>query len=141
MLYKQILAQAGLPAEIVELLVGTDLAIARGDLNSSSRDLHTLIGRDTLRDLLADTPKPQAVGCNPSLAAYRLTEVQGMPLIVFDNELLRSPSGHMHVLYQMNSISLQRVCRGRGIVRFQIEVEVFPLIHELDRGILFVYKF
>jgi hypothetical protein len=57
MLYKQILAQAGLPAEIVELLVATDRAIARGDLNSSSRDLHTLIGRDTqtLRDLLADT--------------------------------------------------------------------------------------
>ena len=41
----------------------------------------------------------------------------------------------------MNSISLQRVCRSRGIVRFKLEVEVFPLIHELDRWVLLVYEF
>ena len=45
--YKQALTPSGLPPEIVDLLVGTDVAIARGDLDSSSRDLHTLIGRDT----------------------------------------------------------------------------------------------
>jgi NAD(P)H dehydrogenase (quinone) len=58
--YKQALAPANLPLEIVELLVATDLAIARGDLDSTSRDLHTLIGRDTqtLRDVLASTRKP-----------------------------------------------------------------------------------
>jgi NAD(P)H dehydrogenase (quinone) len=58
--YKQALAPAGFPAEIVELLVATDLAIARGDLDSNSRDLHALIARDTqsLRDVLAGLPKP-----------------------------------------------------------------------------------
>jgi NAD(P)H dehydrogenase (quinone) len=58
--YKQALAKAGLPAEIVELLVGTELSIARGDLDSASRDLHALIGRDTqtLRDVLAGIPRP-----------------------------------------------------------------------------------
>ena len=62
--YKQALAPAGLPAEIVDLLVGTDLAIARGDLDDSSRDLHKLIGRDTqtLTGVLARIPKPQAQG-------------------------------------------------------------------------------
>ena len=47
----------------------------------------------------------------------------------------------MHVLHQVNSISFQRVCRSRGIVRFKVEREVFPLIHELDRGVLLVYEF
>jgi NAD(P)H dehydrogenase (quinone) len=57
--YRQALAKAGLPETLVELLVATDLAIARGDLDSSSRDLHALIGRDTqtLRDVLAGLPK------------------------------------------------------------------------------------
>ena len=58
--YKQALAPVGFPAEIVELLAATDLAIARGDLDSNSRDLHALIARDTqsLRDVLAGLPKP-----------------------------------------------------------------------------------
>jgi hypothetical protein len=45
---------------VVELLVATDLAILRSDLDSSSRDLHALIERDTqtLRDVLAGLPKP-----------------------------------------------------------------------------------
>jgi hypothetical protein len=43
----------------IAIAVGTDLAIARGDLDSSSRDLHMLIGHDTtsLRDALAALPK------------------------------------------------------------------------------------
>ncbi len=64
-----------------------------------------------------------------------------MPLIVFDDELSGSPGSLMYVLHKANPISLQRVCRGRGIVCFQIEVEVFALIHKLDRGILLVYAF
>ena len=57
--YKQALAPAGLPPEIVDLLVGTDIAIARGDLDDSSHDLHKLIGRDTqtLSRVLAGIPK------------------------------------------------------------------------------------
>jgi NAD(P)H dehydrogenase (quinone) len=60
--YRQALAKAGVPEMFLELLVATDLAIARGDLDSSSRDLHTLIGRDTqtLRDVLASLPKPSS---------------------------------------------------------------------------------
>jgi NAD(P)H dehydrogenase (quinone) len=58
--YRQALAKTGLPEMLVELLVATDLAIARGDLDSESRDLHTLIrrGTKTLRDVLAELPKP-----------------------------------------------------------------------------------
>jgi hypothetical protein len=44
---KQAIAPTGLPPAIVDLLVGIDLAIARGDLDSSGRDLHALIGRET----------------------------------------------------------------------------------------------
>ena len=42
--YRQVLAQAGIADRIIELLVGTDLAIARGDLDSNSRDLRRLSG-------------------------------------------------------------------------------------------------
>jgi NAD(P)H dehydrogenase (quinone) len=58
--YRQMLAKAGVPEMFVEISVGTDVAVARGDLDSSSRDLHALIGRDTqmLRDVLASLPKP-----------------------------------------------------------------------------------
>ena len=58
--YRSALAGAGVPEKFLDLLVATDVAIARGDLDSSSRDLHRLIGRDTrkLRDALADLAKP-----------------------------------------------------------------------------------
>jgi len=58
--YREALESAGLQQWVAEILVGTDLAIARGDLDSSSRDLHGLIGRDTrtLGDVLAGLPRP-----------------------------------------------------------------------------------
>jgi NAD(P)H dehydrogenase (quinone) len=58
--YGNVLEKAGLPEAIVNLLVATDVAIARGDLDSSSRDLHSLIGRETktLQEVLAALPKP-----------------------------------------------------------------------------------
>ena len=59
-----------------------------------------------------------------------------MPLIVIDDELFRSPGGLMHFLHQLNPISFQRICRSCSIVSFKVEVEVFPLIHELDSGVL-----
>jgi len=60
--YRTALEKAGVPIAFVDIAVGTDLAIARGDLNSASRDLHILIGRDTttLREVLANTAKPPA---------------------------------------------------------------------------------
>jgi len=60
--YRKILGSAGLPDAIVDLLVATDVAIAHGDLNSDSRDLHNLIGRHTrtLRDVLTNLAKPGA---------------------------------------------------------------------------------
>src|SRR5258708_38055897 len=70
-----------------------------------------------------------------------LSEIKGMPLVIFDYNLSRSPGGLMHFLIQVNPISLQRVCRGRGIVRFEVEMEVIPVIHELDRGVLLVCEF
>jgi hypothetical protein len=77
------------------------------------------------------------------LASFSSTfpEVQGMPLIVFDDELFCSPGGLVHVLHKANPISLQRVCRSSGIVCFKIEVKVFALIYEFDRGILLVHEF
>ncbi len=60
--YRNTLEKAGVPRAFVDIAVGTDLAIARGDLNSASRDLHILIGRDTttLHEVLAKTSKPPA---------------------------------------------------------------------------------
>ena len=60
--YRKALENAGVPKAFVEIAVETDLAIARGDLNSAGRDLHLLIGRNTttLREVLAKTPKPSA---------------------------------------------------------------------------------
>lgn len=56
------LEQAGLAAWLVDLLVATDVAIARGDLDSASRDLHRLIGRatQTLDQRLAALPRADA---------------------------------------------------------------------------------
>jgi hypothetical protein len=56
------LAKAGVPEMFIEISVGTDVAIARGDLDSGSRDLHALIGRDTqtVQDVLASLPKPSS---------------------------------------------------------------------------------
>jgi NAD(P)H dehydrogenase (quinone) len=58
--YRHALSQAGLPAPYVDFFVATDLSIARGDLDDTSRDLHRLIGRDTrtLREVLTSMPKP-----------------------------------------------------------------------------------
>jgi NAD(P)H dehydrogenase (quinone) len=58
--YRDALAKAGVPEMFIDIAVGTDVAIARGDLNSSSCDLHALIGRDTetLRNVLASLPRP-----------------------------------------------------------------------------------
>jgi NAD(P)H dehydrogenase (quinone) len=58
--YRDALVKAGVPEMFIDIAVRTDLAIARGDLESSSPDLHMLIGRDTttLRDVLAGLPKP-----------------------------------------------------------------------------------
>jgi len=60
--FRNALSQAGVPEMYLDVLVGTDVAISRGDLDSYSRDLRTLIGRDTetLRDVLARLPKPSA---------------------------------------------------------------------------------
>jgi hypothetical protein len=63
-----------------------------------------------------------------------------MPLIVFDNELACSPGRLVHVLYKVYSVCLQRGRRGRGIVRFEVEMEVLAFIHELDRGVFLVYE-
>jgi len=62
--FRLVLARAGLPEKAAEFAVATDLAIARGALNSSSRDLHTLIGRRTtmLHDVLAILPRPPRAG-------------------------------------------------------------------------------
>ena len=64
-----------------------------------------------------------------------------MPLIVFDDELSRSPGGLVHVFHEAHPVSLQRVRHGRDVVCFKIKVEVSALIHELDRGVLLVDEF
>jgi NAD(P)H dehydrogenase (quinone) len=52
--YKAVLTGAGVPAPFADLLVDSDLGIARGELDNSSGDLRRLIGRPT-------TPLAQAV--------------------------------------------------------------------------------
>jgi hypothetical protein len=58
--YRDVLAKAGVPETFIDIAVGTDVAIARGDLDRFSRDLHALIGRDTktLRNVLVNLPRP-----------------------------------------------------------------------------------
>jgi NAD(P)H dehydrogenase (quinone) len=65
---RRILAAEAVPEMVVELLVATDRAIARGDLDSSSPDLHRLIGRDTqtLVQVIARLPKTWWKGAWPS---------------------------------------------------------------------------
>jgi NAD(P)H dehydrogenase (quinone) len=46
--YKNILLSFHLPAEIVEIYVGSDLDAAKGELDSDSHDLSTLTGRPTV---------------------------------------------------------------------------------------------
>jgi NAD(P)H dehydrogenase (quinone) len=50
--YAQVLASAGLPPVMVDLIVDSDLGASRGDLDGSSADMRRLIGRPTTR--LAD---------------------------------------------------------------------------------------
>ena len=53
--YQKALVSVGLPAALAELLADADAGAARGELDSASRDLHSLIGRPTvtLRDAVA----------------------------------------------------------------------------------------
>jgi hypothetical protein len=56
-----------------------------------------------------------------------------VPLIVFDDELACSPGRLVHVLHEGGlHFSLTRPPR-RGIVCFEVEVEVPALIHEVDK--------
>jgi NAD(P)H dehydrogenase (quinone) len=61
--YRRTLASAGVPEMFLDLLVGTDVAIARGDLDSNGRDLRGLIGRGTrtLQDVLAKVTAVEGV--------------------------------------------------------------------------------
>ena len=52
--YRTVLLGAGLPAPFADLLVDSDLGIARGELDDSTGDLRRLIGRPT-------TPLAEAV--------------------------------------------------------------------------------
>jgi NAD(P)H dehydrogenase (quinone) len=58
--YQAALAGFGLPAALAGLLVDAEQGASRGELDSTSRDLHTLIGRSTatLRDAVAAALTP-----------------------------------------------------------------------------------
>lgn len=58
--YKDVLMRSGLAAQWVEFFTQTDLSIARGDLDKSGNDLHSLINHDTqtLQEVLARLPRP-----------------------------------------------------------------------------------
>jgi hypothetical protein len=51
------------------------------------------------------------------------TEVQGMSSIVFDNEVSCPQTVSRTSFNKANPISLQRICRGRDVVYFKIEME------------------
>ena len=46
--YREALAGFGIPPAIASMLVDSDVGASRGELDSSSRDLHRLIGRPTV---------------------------------------------------------------------------------------------
>lgn len=59
--HRKALLGAGLPPPVVELLVDSDQAIARGELDTTSRELHRLIGGSTktVKDVLPATQAPR----------------------------------------------------------------------------------
>jgi NAD(P)H dehydrogenase (quinone) len=46
--YREVLVGFGIPPAIASMLVDSDVGASRGELDSSSRDLHHLIGRPTV---------------------------------------------------------------------------------------------
>src|SRR6266508_2645877 len=74
----------------------------------------------------------------PWLPLGLLTKIQRVALIVLEGELSRAPRRIVHVSHQSHSVSLQRVGGGPHVIRPEIEVEVIPLVHELDRRVLLV---
>ena len=67
-----------------------------------------------------------------------LTEVEGMALIVPDDELARPPGGLVQGRDEGDPASGQPLRVGRGIVALEVEVEVTAPIHEVDRRIFLV---
>jgi len=69
--YRELLLLSGMPAPLAQATIDLDLGIARGELESSSRDLHELIGREpqTLDQALAGTAVCARAG---AIAATRI---------------------------------------------------------------------
>src|SRR6266481_2687674 len=70
-----------------------------------------------------------------------LAKIQSVALIIFDDELSGAPSGFVYLPHQADTIFLESLCRGHGIVGFKVEVEVFTLVNKRDGWVLFVHEF
>ena len=73
-----------------------------------------------------------------TIGLQRLTEVEGMALIVPDDELARPPGGLVQGRDEGDPASGQPLRVGRRIVALEVEVEVTAPIHEVDRRIFLV---
>src|SRR3989442_10141301 len=74
-------------------------------------DPRLLLGRYPLSTTISHTwiTCPVARPCRPGMV---VRSAHSMPLIVFDDELSRSPGGLVHVFHEAHPVSLQRVRRG-----------------------------
>src|SRR5262249_21940433 len=69
-----------------------------------------------------------------------LAEVQGVALVVLDDELPRSPRCRMHVLHEPDPSLLEHRREGCDVVGAKVEVEMPAVVDELDRGVLRVHE-
>jgi hypothetical protein len=67
-----------------------------------------------------------------------LAEIQRMALIVLDDELPGATRRVMDVPDQADPVPPARLCRGVGVVGFEVEVEVFARVGESNGRILLV---
>ena len=61
-----------------------------------------------------------------------LVEIQSVPLVVLDGELLRAPGRLVHVLREPDPALPERLRQGRDIVRPEIEMKMVPVGGELQ---------
>src|SRR5215813_3905265 len=102
----------------------------------ASRRRSSTTCRSTLRRSARRSPTGRASDGSLALGSWlSLTEVQNVPLIVFDRELSGTPRGLVHILHEGHISSSQCICGGGDALGVEIEVEMLAPIHKRDGGV------
>jgi hypothetical protein len=71
----------------------------------------------------------------------RLTKVQGVTLVIFDDELARPPQRFVHFSFEPDAGEAHAFGGRHHVVRLEVEVEVIAEVNVCDRRILLVDEF